>query len=486
MKTTLFVLIASFGFALPASALDIKAITAKPTADNPQYNNKKAWPMLVGDEYFTKQKWEKKRLLIWGYPGKVQKRGGPKIDPKDPANWIDAATGKAADAIPDMNTDIIIPDADKPYVVAMGVQNYACRHLTIGRNARFSVEGGGNFSIFGNVWVRNNGMLTSWRNTTFTGNLDTFLRQDWPEDGNLKKMHDERLVTPYDPKAKNPWMEDGRRARSVATYMVHDKASGKSTEVIGYVRILDEVGIKSGSFIVGRDSRFISMGPATVAVAKGAKLILMDGAQCSHGMNQIPCRDCDVRRGGEVSGGAPDRPLRRDAYLGIGYHNWMNLPIPQQEGNKKEIPTTAGGAKMYYGYRQYSAIINGDLIGYPAKGCDARLVVCWQRISAGGAGCWGRSDEAFKKVFPNILPKIGIWISATSKLANLRFDDLHRGGLVTASMQTFKKWKNISFGDGCLSKDPNDLVRGYEAELAEMGGGHPTSPLEPKEKYTTP
>ena len=145
-------------------------------------------------------------------------------------------------------------------------------------------------------------------------------------------------------------MQDGRKARSVATYMVHDKAPGKSTEMIGYVRILDEVGIKSGTFIVGRDSRFISMGPATVAVGNGAKIILMDGAQCSHGMNQFVCRDLDVRGGGEVSGGAPDRPLRRDAYLGIGYLNWMNLLIPQQEGNKRETPTTAGGAKMYYGY----------------------------------------------------------------------------------------------------------------------------------------
>jgi len=485
MKKTLFVLIASFGFALPASALDIAAITAKPTADNPQYDDKEAWPMLVGDEYFPKQEWPKTRVLIWGHPGKVQERGGPKIDPMDPANWIDAATGKPADAIPDMDTDVILPDADQPYAVAMGVQHLACRHLTIGRNAAFSVEGGGNFSIFGNLWVRNKGTLTSWRNTTFAGNLDTFLRQDWPEDGKLKQMHDERLVTPYGPQAKNPWMEDGRKARSVATYMVHDKAPDKSTEVIGYVRILDEVGIKSGTFIVGRDSRFLSMGPATVAVANGAKLILMDGAQCSHGMNQFPCRDWSVSGGGEVSGGAPDRPLRRDAYLGIGYVNWMNLPIPQEDGNKRETPTTPGGAKMYYGYGQYSAIINGDLIGYPAKGCDARLVVCWQRISAGGAGCWGRTDEAFEKVFPNILPKIGIWISATSKLANVRFDDLHRGGIVTASMETFSAWENISFGDACLSKDPKDLVRSYEPELAEMGGGHPMSVLEPKETYTT-
>ena len=76
MKTTLLVLIVSVGFALPVSALDLKAVTAKPTADNPQYDNKKAWPMLVGDEYFPKQKWDKTRVLIWGHPGKKQSRGG--------------------------------------------------------------------------------------------------------------------------------------------------------------------------------------------------------------------------------------------------------------------------------------------------------------------------------------------------------------------------------------------------------------------------
>jgi len=71
-------------------------------------------------------------------------------------------------------------------------------------------------------------------------------------------------------------------------------------------------------------------------------------------------------------------------------------------------------------------------------------------------------------------------------LENVRFDDLHRGGIVTESMETFTKWKNIAFGDGCLSNDPIELVRGYKAELEEIGGGHPMSTLEPKEKYTTP
>jgi hypothetical protein len=459
MKNTLLALITISSFALQASALDVKSITAKPTADNPQFAEKKAWGMLVGDEYFTKQKWKKARLLIWGHPGEKATRKS-KIDPKDPANWIDAATGKAADSIPDMDTDIIIPDADKAYTVAMGMKNFACRHLTIGKNATFSVEGGGNFTVFGNMWNRHGGMLMTWRNLTFAGGSDTFVRQDWPEDGRLKKMHDERLVAPYDPKEKTPfWMVDGRRHRSITTYLVHAKTAGKSTELVGYVRSLDEVGIKSGTLIVGRNSRFVSMGPSAVTVSKGAKVVMMDGAICCHGQNQFVNKDWSIAPGAEVTGGTPDRPLKRDAYFGVGYRNWTNLPVPDASNHKKKTkPQT--GPKCYYGFEGSNARIQGDLIGYPAKGTEARLVVGWQRISAGGAGNWGRRDEAFKKVFPNMPPKITIWVESP-RIENVRFDDLHRGGILTPKADIFKSkgWKNVTFGDACLSKDPKELFR---------------------------
>jgi len=99
----------------------------------------------------------------------------------------------------------------------------------------------------------------------FIGDHDTFLRQDWPEDGKLKKMHDERFLTPYEPKpgaGELSWMHG-----CITVYMAHEKAPGKSTEVVGYVGAVDEVGIKSGTFIVGRDSRFLSTGPSSVTVS---------------------------------------------------------------------------------------------------------------------------------------------------------------------------------------------------------------------------
>ena len=101
MKNALLTLIVFSALTSSATALDIKAITAKPTADNPQYKDKKAWPDLVGDEPFLEQKWDKaERLLIWAHPGGKQSRRSPRYDPANPTNWIDAATGKPATGRP--------------------------------------------------------------------------------------------------------------------------------------------------------------------------------------------------------------------------------------------------------------------------------------------------------------------------------------------------------------------------------------------------
>jgi len=493
MKKTRLTIIATIVFCTHAYALDTGAILAKPTAANPRFDDKELWPMLAGDEYFLKQKWPKGRTCIWNVEKslEMQKKSGRRRWPKrdDPGNWIEAATGKPATRLPDMNTDLIMPDSETPYVAVLDDPSRKgpfCRHVTIGRNAAFDSPATRHHGIrlFGNLWIRPGGsMRTGQGAVVFSGGKHTFLRQEWPEDGVIRKLHDERGVAPYKVDGeiiKSPWMTN-----CIGTYMGHDKAEGASTEVVGFTSLGDEVGIQSGSFIVGCDSRFVNSGPASISIKKGGRIVLMDGAHCSHALNQFVNRDWNVTAGAMVTGGTPDRPLKRDAYMGLGYRNWQNLPIPRHENNKKPIPTTADGAKMYYSYGGYNAIVEGGLIGYPAPGSDARLVVGWQRISSGGAGHWGRSDEAFSKVFCSFVPKIAIWISPASMIENVRFDDLHLGGIVTESIETFRKWKNVSFGDACLSKDPEDLVRGYKEALAGQEKAHPKSALPPKKPYIT-
>ena len=492
MRNTMLTIIAAIACCAQAPALDIKAITGKPTANNPRYQDKEAWPTLAGDEYFRKEKWEPARLLIWNIHGEAKmipgRRGG--LDGRNPENWIDAATGKPAKSIPDRDTDIILPDSDTPYTVnfhcVKGSRATFLRHVTIGRNATIRLAGHphrNSVKLFGNLWVRPTGKIDTYGRMNFIGDRHTFLRRDWPEDGVLKKMHRERTVTPYDPQLDQ--REQIWWIPPITYFFIHDKAPGKSTEVVGYVSVTDEVGINSGVFVVGRDSRFVNFGPAAVTVNKGAEVALMDGAQCSHGMNQFVCRDWNVKAGARVTGGTPDRPLKRDAYMGLGYRNWQNLPVPPAPKGKEKINTLPDGTRLHYGYGGYNGIVEGNLIAYPAEGSDARLVVCWQRIASGGAGSWGRHDEPFNKVFAKIPPKIGVWIGPDSMIENVRFDDLHLGGIVTESIETFRKWKNVSFGDACLSKDPEDLVRGYKAALAGQEKANPTSALPPKKPYIT-
>ena len=162
MKNTILILTVAVAFYTHAHALDIQAITAKPTADNPRYDDKQAWPDLVGDEYFTKQEWEKGRTYIWDVQRSIEvakqsRRRGP--DATDPNNWIDAATGKPATELPDMDTDLILPDSETPYRAALGDEDTKgafCRHLTIGKNATFSSWGARHhrFRLFGNLWIR--------------------------------------------------------------------------------------------------------------------------------------------------------------------------------------------------------------------------------------------------------------------------------------------------------------------------------------------
>jgi len=474
MKTKPLVLIAIFGIALPTHALDIKTITSKPTADNPQFDNKKAWPDLVGDEYFLKEKWPKARLLIWAPPAPSQASGKRPTHQGDPANWIDVATGKPADAVPDMDTDLILPDADKPYKVSFkGQTNRVCRHLTVGRNAHFEPGGGGSLSVFGNVWIRPGGILYIYRTLKLVGGGNTFFRNDWPSDGKLKRLHDTGAVVSFDPtnpRQPNPWSWRTDRRPSVCHFFQHDKPGG-TTEFIGYSSTRDEVGVKAGVLIVGRDSRFLCGGAANLDIAKGAAIALMDGAVTGKTVNQFGV--CLRMLGGQLTAGTPDRPVERDARVGVGYCNWMNRSFPDQHVSRR------GNA---YDYGRFSATVSGSLIGYPAEGSDARLVFGWQRISLGGGGRGVKATDGFNQIFATLQPKITIWANSDTKIENVRFEDLHRGGIVVPDAAVTGSWKNVTFGEGCLSKSPEELVREYKGTLLR---GRPMEPLTPEKNYTS-
>lgn len=450
MKKTLLVLIAVLGFVLQARSLDIKVITSNPTAHNPQYKDKKAWPDLAGDEYFQKQKWPKARLLIWAHAGTNPPRGS-NLDPREPSNWINAETGKPAQSGPDRNTDMILPDSDKSYKVAERGRSdrppLACRHLTVGRNAEFLPGNGGNFPVTGNIWVRPGAIFFVYRALVFAGNNHTFIRRDWPADGKLKKMHDTGAVARWDPnldpQSSDPWMPRGYKLSGVSYFCQHDKPEG-STEVVGCITFTDEFGIKSGTFIVGRDSRYHTGVSGSAHILNGARIAVMDGGMFGGNVNN--CGPLTIlKEGGSLTGGLPDRPLKRDARTGVGYSG----------RERKGLWGNRAGA---------DAMLDGDVIGYIAPGSNAKFFFGWHRVehpakrTSLGRG-W--KDPNIAKAYLKIERRIKVRVGPATKLENVCFEDLHLGGLMIPTGK-FKDYKKVTFGAGCASKDPAQLVKEYE------------------------
>ncbi len=163
------------------------------------------WPGLADDASCLKEQWPQARTLVWAKPGE----GGTALEP---GNWTEYASaedyaagkgGKPADAGPDANTDLILPDAPagQSYIVGYmvpsgnrqisqrsGFPTLSCRHITIGANA--ALDGGIGFSrgrfvssdwprddtaldIHGNVTVKDGGYI--YGHLRFVGDKHTCL-----------------------------------------------------------------------------------------------------------------------------------------------------------------------------------------------------------------------------------------------------------------------------------------------------------------------
>jgi hypothetical protein len=105
--------------------------------------------------------------------------------------------------------------------------------------------------------------------------------------------------------------------------------------------------------------------------------------------------------------------------------------------------------------------LTGKIVGYITPGSDAQLTIGWQRNGILG----GPLNDGFDEKYAELIPKITVWVNEGTQIENVRFEDLHRGGLLLPDREAFKKWKNVTFGDGCLSKDPNELLREFKGTV---------------------
>jgi hypothetical protein len=417
---------------------------AAATAWQPRFDDKALWPQLTGKEKFLKEQWPKGRMYIWAHPGEdgFWHPRRSKIDPTDPASWIDAATGKpATKLILDEHTDLLFPASDEHYRVGFRSTNIRerLRHLTVQPGAAFVGGGdGAGRTIHGNVWVKKGGAIYAQGCTAFVGDKHTFVRND-----NI----------------------NGQGSQ----YFNFKKPKGVSVEFLGHITTSDEWQHYGGTVIVSPDSVMQPGRAATPRISAGATLVLLDGAYWGKWCNewQGPV-DLDVR-GGTIQAGLPERPLTRDATLAFSIRNWAGLEFKAWSEQGKD-----------HGIRKVSAVFReGTAVRViAAPGSEAALVITRYELDGpynGGGRAYmhhvgeygtyprqserkkGRfADPKFRAEFDSKPHKTLIYIAKGVTIEGpVRLDHFPPGGILCEDPRERASWKGLTFA-------PNNLAGGDE------------------------
>jgi hypothetical protein len=402
-------------------------------AHDPHFEDKQLWPNLGGRENYLDAEWPGGRLYVWAHPGR---NGGPRfrnsLDVTDPANWL--LDGKPArELILDETADLWFPASETPYRVGFRDTDVReiVRHVTIESGAVF--EGGGDGvgrNIHGNVWVKRGGGMDSQGATRFLGPRHTFFRND-------NSVQDSETVTTAD------------RGRGImcSQYFTFNKENEASVEFLGHVTVLDEFQIHACTVIVAPDSILQPGRNATPRIHAGGRLVLLDGAFFGKWTNEF-YREVDMVLEGTIQAGLPERPLTRDATLGLSFRNWQKVDFSRFGGSGTEIADV----------RRVSMIVRpgGALRTLAADGSDASLVVRYGGANLFNAigdpdspderrrGLFNHSE--FTRRFQAVPRKISIYFEADTMIDGVRFDDVHPGGLMYGDEATRAAWRRVTFG----------------------------------------
>lgn len=421
----------------------------KATAHEPNYADKKLWPYLSGKEYFLKTTFPKTKVLRWAHPGKDAGEGKP-LDPLDPKNWLDEATGQPSTTPPDLTTDVIMPASETYYMVDFqnpghGKKNgvkFTARCVTVGANANLSA---GDARTTGNVWVRRGGFFMVDVNHFFEGSANTFYRNE--NDREKEKSG------------------PGGEGCYVCQYFNLKKATKEaSVEILGNAFTVDEFQLFSGTLIIGQDSVVEPGREAYPYIEKDAVLAIMDGGYFGKWVLDYHCYDLDVR-GGTLLGGLPDRPLTRNATLRIGFKNYTNT----QYGKPKD----KGGQPVHKFARQPGIMLKpGSVVrSHSTDLAKARLVIAAIPDTYMITFCrpplgtdWVRKEsekDPMRKAFYDwlaALPKgIDMIVEKGAVIDGVELDGFRKGGLMVREPGLEKEWKNVFYGKGNLAP-PAELV----------------------------
>jgi hypothetical protein len=413
---------------------------ATATAHNPSFGDKALWPMLSGKEAFLKHPATPGRVLVWDIAAK---------------KWSE--NGKVVDAVPDEKTDIILPDSDTPYSGALAspeeTSGQLYRNVTVGRNAFFRGGGDGvGRRIAGNLWLKRGGRMYGNGALRFIGEGQVFIRND------------------------NDKTENRNKADFVFLHQYFGFQKAGSIEVIGHVSVLDEFSVEDGcTLIISPFSRVQPGRSASPIIRKGGTIALLDGAYWGKWCNEFH-RATDLTVEGTLQGGLPDRPLTRDAYVGVSFRNWQKINFSKVPGGAMTDKDGAVNERMEQkkgikDLRLISLIVRGTGVirSFSQDPAKASLVIGWTGIEntnvigdprpKDGKPTGRFTTPEFATMFNAIPRKITVSVTKGAVLENVCFDDLHPGGILLGEAGMETSWKGIRWGAHNMEKESAKLYQ---------------------------
>ncbi|MEX2607520.1 MAG: hypothetical protein WD708_09255 [Kiritimatiellia bacterium] len=293
------------------------------------------------------------------------------------------------------------------------------RHLTVGKGWGIV----GHFSIGGNTWIKKGGMVRYLDSTV--GKENTFLRND---------NDDIQLVDHFHFK----------------------KATGASCEMIGKYSSDDNWQIHSGLMILSTDSQIATGNRTDPHIHENAALALMSGSYFSRRLNSDWGFDLIV--GGSFSAGLPERPLTRDARLGLGYKSkGTTIQNTSPSGGRTPSPADFGMIVKESG----SFKVFADPAG------NAHLIINCHKLDQdwGQLGIQWRDrnlDPIAGRAAAEAVPKLtDMILLGKVDMSHVRFDDIAKGGILLPDTTQTSQWKHVELGPN-NGAAPKELIAPYQ------------------------
>ncbi|MEM6910103.1 MAG: chitobiase/beta-hexosaminidase C-terminal domain-containing protein [Verrucomicrobiota bacterium] len=367
------------------------------------------------------QEWETGRQLVWAQPGQGGDFGKAK-------NWLE--NGSPAKSAPDRETDVLLPAAPKHYQVK-GSRNHQVRHVVVEKNGELGGGHRNELEIWGNVDILAGGWMQF---VSIRGDKDTYFQIEDPVFPDGKRIY--RHVRNTIPKSK-----------SCNTQISHKfqiaKIGNKSVEFLSDVGVSDEVMLQHGKCIISADFRFSgATNKGAFEIYDGGILEIQSGGRLAPFINDNAkaVYNVNLYRNGVIQAGSPERPLTEDAFLCLGFA-------------KNDKPGRSG---LY-------AALGSFIRVYSADPKTARLVVTSitsiDDFRDGQGRPVGNPQEAAKGN-----KGVMLQLAGDVKLNGVHFDYIANKGIGLLDPSMADEWENVTFGDKCASRSPQQLISKMEAD----------------------